>query len=93
MPQSNELQYEFNNLIVLQLKPFHVLLKSDSSERYIKSIGNTIAEVKTKNKLMKIVEKSSVGRKTVEEHMSNSFDRGLLDKHKIRAGETRANKK
>ena len=42
---------------------------------------------------MKIVEKSSVGRKTVEEHMSNSFDRGLFDKHKIRAGETRANKK
>ena len=68
------------------------LVKTDSSEKSIKSISNTVAELEIKNKLMKIVDKFPVGKKTVEECMSKSFDRDLLAKRKIRAVETRANK-
>ena len=56
--KSSKMQHEFNTTIVSHLEAIACLIKSSSSQRSVKSIYKTIADLETRSKIIKMADKS-----------------------------------
>ena len=93
--KSNEEQYSFNEQLQGTLEEVQNLLKNGAKHRPSKKLEDCIAQIKRRNKLIRIADKSSGGWDTVKEYESDNVASDSADERKIRAAERRvlSNKK
>ena len=89
--KSNKKQFLFNEGgIADQLKEVGELIKSGSKKRSSKKMDTILEDIKERNKLIRMADKSPGDWKTVKEYESDSLASDSDDERKIRAAERRA---
>ena len=88
--KSNETQFKFNEDIIDTLEDVIVLLNDGAINRPIKKLRYLIEDLSTRNKLIRIADKSLRGWQTVKEYQSDSVASDSADERKIREAERRA---
>ena len=91
--RGNQLQLDFNDSIIAQLESNTHHIKNNLTKKSLKGIKKAIADLKTRNEMIKIADKSPGGQKTVEEYLSDSIASDSDDERKLRAAESRALRK
>ena len=91
--RGNQLQLHFKNSIITQLESITRHIKNNLTKKSLKDTKKRIADLETRNKMIKIADKSLGDWKTVEEYLSDSVANDSDDKRKLRAVESRALRK
>ena len=68
-------------------------IKNSLTKKSLKGIKKAIADLETRNKMIKIADKSASDWKTVEKYLSGSIASDSDDERKLRATESRALRK
>ena len=71
--RSNQVQYELGNSAVAQLDDLLKLLKKQSIKKTLKMRKNLTVDIKSRNKLITIADKSPGRWKTLDEYVSDSL--------------------
>lgn len=88
--KSNKKQFEFNEDIEFKIKQTIELIKDGSKKRSSKQLEDVLNDIKSRNKLIRMADKSSGGWATVAEYQSDSIASDTDDEKKMRAAERRA---
>ena len=91
--RGNQLQLDFNDSIIAQLEFITRHIKNNLTKKSLKGMKMTIADLETRNKMIKIANKSPGGWNTAEKHLSDSIAGDFDDERKLRAAESRARRK
>ena len=88
--KSNKKQFEFNEDIEEKVKNTIELIKDGSRKRSKRLLEDVLKDIKDRNKLIRLADKSSGGWATVMEYQSDSIASDSADEKKMRAAEKRA---
>ena len=88
--KSNKMQYNFKSELIEDLHGVVELVNSGSITRSVKKLKNAISDIKKRNKLIRMADRSVAGWRTVEEYKPDDLADNSDDEKKIRTAETRA---
>ena len=85
--KSNKKQFEFNEDIEEKVKNTIELIKDGSRKRSKRLLEDVLKDIKDRNNLIRLADKSSGGWATVTEYQSDSIASDSADEKKMRAAE------
>ena len=91
--KGNQLQFELNSDIIEDINSVIKFIESNSHAKAISVLKGSVETLKTRNKHIRIAEKSDGGWKTVEQYLSDEVASDFEDEKRIRAAENRAVRK